>query len=222
MKSSDKEKLPAVPEKSASAQPKSHLWILGLAMLVIIPVIKRVISSYRYNKEIKPIVEGMREQSSRLDEVILGDTGRIFVLSTTDSVKANYRWYNGYASLPNDSLYFKIVVKSELGRFSFSRDTTVGQVVCILKNIKDSSDERERIFGIYFKPESDEPETRKFELARAVIYLVEQNEYKGMFVADTFDKDPESAEGKLALKRLKKIKEELEKKGIGGFAVKVF
>ena len=198
------------------------MWVLTLAIFGIIPLVRSCIKQYRYNKEIRPIAAGLRERAIRLDEVVAGDTGRIFLLTTTDSARPEYRWYNGYKSMPNDSLQFQIVLKTEFTRSRFSRDTTVGQVVFVLKDVRSEDMDSVGVNGIYFLNGTDEPDPDHMGLRRAVVYLREPENFRGWFVADTFNKDPESAEGKLAKRRLKRIMEELERSGVRGFQMKVF
>ncbi|WP_127124423.1 hypothetical protein [Pseudoflavitalea rhizosphaerae] len=56
-------------------------------------------------------------------------------------------------------------------------------------------------------------------LRRAIIYAGDPG-YIACFVADTFDKDSSSPQGELAKQRLKKIKEELEKRKMDSFSIK--
>ncbi|MBO9634542.1 MAG: hypothetical protein J7578_15620 [Chitinophagaceae bacterium] len=208
--------------KSDPAPPKrSYLWILTLALFGIIPLLKKCISGYRYNTEIRPILEGWQEKISREEGVIEGDTGRIYMLTASDSIRPGYRWYNGYRSLPNDSLLFRIRLQTPESSYSFSRDTTVGQVVCIQVDTKNDSSNNVRIYGIYFEPGSDEPLRNNMNLRRAIIYAGDTG-YRSYFVADSFDKDSSSAQGRLARQRLTRIQQELEKRKMDSFFIKTF
>lgn len=194
--------------------------VAGLALCGIIPLLKKCISDHRHNTEIKPIVNAMRENFARKEAVIEGATGRIFVLTASDSVHAGYQWYNGYYTLPNDSLLFRVRLTTPEGRTVFSRDTSVGQVVCLLIHKNDST-EREEIFGIYFNPGTDEPDRNNMNLRRAMIYAGEPG-YALYFIADSFDKDPHSVQGMLAQQRLRHINEVLIKKKTIPFQIKKF
>ncbi|NML19657.1 hypothetical protein HHL16_02175 [Pseudoflavitalea sp. G-6-1-2] len=201
--------------------PPGYIGILTLVILGIIPIVRSCIKESR-KKEMRTIAKGMLEQAMRLDEVVTGDTGRIYVLTTTDSVRPKYRWYNGYKSLPNDSLQYQIILETEFTRLRFSRDTTVGQVVFVLKDVRSENVDSVGVHGIYFMKGTDEPDPDHMGLRRAAIYMREPENFRGWFVADTFNKDPESEEGKLAKRRLKRIVEELQKSGVRGFQMKVF
>ncbi|QEC43769.1 hypothetical protein [Pseudobacter ginsenosidimutans] len=209
-------------KKVPTPSPKrSYLWVAGLAIFGLIPLLKKCISSYRYNTEIRPIVDGLIENNKRMDAVVYGDTGRIYTLASNSSPEPSYRWYNGYQSMPNDSLYFNIRLETREGYARFSRDSSVGQVVCVLIDTKNDSSDNQKVFGIYFQPGKDIPVHNDMNLRRAVIYAADPG-YIAYFVADTFEKDSSSAQGVLARQRLKKIKEELEKRKMDSFSIKTF
>ena len=209
-------------KKAPTPSPKrSYLWVAGLAIFGLIPLLKKCISGYRYNTEIRPIVDGLIENNKRMEAVVYGDTGRIYTLASNSSPRPAYRWYNGYQSMPNDSLYFNIRLNTREGYARFSRDSSVGQVVCVLIDTKNDSTDNQKVFGIYFQPGKDIPVHNDMNLRRAVIYAGDPG-YIAYFVADTFEKDSSSAQGVLAKKRLKKIKEELEKRKMDSFSIKTF
>lgn len=200
---------------------RSYLWVLTLALFGIIPLLKKCISDHRYNTEIKPILAGWQEKIQREEAVIEGDTGRIYMLTVSDSIRPGYRWYNGYRSLPNDSLLFRIRLQTPDGHCNFSRDTTAGQIVCVQIDTKNDSSDNIRIFGIYFESGTDKPVRDNMNLRRAVIYAGD-NGYRSYFIADSFDKDSSSFQGRLARQRLMRIREELEKRKMDSFHIKTF
>lgn len=206
----------------ATSKPKSnYLWILGLALFGIIPLLKTCIKDYRYNKEIRPIRDGLIENYKRKEGVIYGDTGRIYILASNKLVQPKYQWYNGYQSMPNDSLYYRIRLQTSTDKISFSRDTTVGQVVCVLIDTKNDSSNNVRIHGIYFKPGSAAFVQDNMNMRLAIIYAGDPG-YEAYFVADTFDKDSVSEQGILARQRLQRIRQELVKRKIDSFSIKTF
>lgn len=206
---------------TVKAPGKNYNWIFVLALFGMIPLLKKCISDYRYNTEIRPIRDGLIERFKRNEAVVLGDTGRIYALTPTDTLKTGYQWYNGFRSGPNDSMQFRIGVRTTEGNVFFSRDTTVGQVVCILIDTKNDSSTNISIFGIYFKDGTAEPLYNNMNLRRAVLYLGDPG-YTGCFIADTFDRDSLSAQGILARQRLQVIREELVKRKIDSFFIKTY
>lgn len=208
-------------DRNPASPKRSYLWILTLALFGIIPLLKKCISDHRYNTEIRPILEGWQEKIKREEGVIEGDTGRIYVLTVSDSIMLKYRWYNGYRSLPNDSLLFRIRLQTPDGYCSFSRDSTVGQIVCVQIDTKNDSSDNIKVFGIYFEEGTDRPVRNNMNLRRAVIYAGDKG-YRSYFVADSFDQDSTSFESRLARLRLKKIQEELEKRKMDSFHLRTF
>lgn len=210
------------PKVDKPATPKRNMnWAFALVLFALIPILKKCISDYRYNKEIRPIRDGLVENYKRKEAVITGDTGRIYALTPTDTLKVRYYWYNNYQSMPNDSMQYRMGLKTAEGNLFFSRDTTVGQVVCVLIDTKNDSSDNHKVFGIYFKEGTAEPVYNNMNLRRAVLYLGDPG-YTGCFIADTFDKDSLSAQGQLAKQRLQVIREELVKRKIDSFYVKTF
>lgn len=99
-------------------------------------------------------------------------------------IRPRYQWYNGFRPLPNDSLLFRIKLQTPEGRFSFSRDTTAGQVICIQIDTKNDSSNNVKIYGIYFEAGPDEPLRNNMNLRRAIIYTGDTG-YRSYFVADS-------------------------------------
>src|SRR5690606_4844561 len=119
------------------------------------------IKKFRYENEIKPIRKGMKERIKREHQSFPGDKGIIFTSSTIPNVKVNY--VTGFSENRNTSLpYFDLSVKVPSGYRTFSRDSTVGQVVGILIDHHDSipEEDKSRIYNIYFQPGTDIIDTK--------------------------------------------------------------
>lgn len=184
--------------------------ILLLGLFVIKPLLTDIIKKYRYNKEIRPIREGMIEIIKRKQQSFPGARGGIYTLSTFPDPEVSF--INGYPEIENDSApYYDIILQTPSGYMSFSRDTTVGQVVGVLVDHHDNvkEEDKNRIFNIYYKAGTatiDKRINRSVDIMR--VYL-KDSLYQAVFIANTFDKDSTSKPNRLAQKRLKHIRKAL-------------
>ncbi|MEJ4086742.1 hypothetical protein [Galbibacter orientalis] len=184
--------------------------ILILGLFVLKPLLTNSIKKYRYENEILPIRKGIKERIKREQQSFPGTKGIIYSLSTFPNPEIAY--VTGYQEEKNSALpYFDLTVETPLGHRTFSRDTTIGQVIGILINHHDSipDEDKNRIFNIYYKLGTDLIDK---EINRSVsimrVYL-KDSLYDAVFIANTFTKNFNSKSNELARKRLKRIEKEL-------------
>lgn len=184
--------------------------ILVLGLFVIKPLLTDSIRKFRYENEIKPIRKGMIQHIKREQKSFPGNKGIIYTLSTIPNSKVEY--ITGFSKDRNTiHPYFDLSVKLPSGYRTFSRDTTVGQVVGILLDHHDSIAERDknRIYNIYFQPGTDIIDTKINRSVSIMRVYLRDSLYDAVFIANTFDKDISSKPNILAKKRLKRIEEVL-------------
>jgi len=185
--------------------------ILILGLFVIKPLLTDSIKKFRYKNEIKPIRKGIKERIKREHLSFPGDKGIIYTSSTIPNPKVAYVY--GFSEDKNTGLsYFDISVKVPVGHKTFSRDSTVGQVVGLLIDHHDSIPEQDksRIYNIYFQPGTDIIDTKINRSVSIMNVYLKDSLYDALFIANTFDTDITGKSNTLARKRLKRIEEELD------------
>lgn len=184
--------------------------ILFLGVFALKPILVNSIKKYRYETEIRPIRKGMKEHIKREQQSYPGTRGIIFSLSTYSNPKIFY--VPGLPQEKNRSIpYFDLSLKTPSGYKTFSRDTTVGQIVGVLinhhKGVKE--EDKNHIYNIYYQPGTaiiDKKINRSVTIMKS--YL-KDSLYDAVFIANTFDKDSLNKSNLLTKKRLLEIKKEL-------------
>lgn len=194
---------------------KKHPYLIYILIIFCaLPLIRWAIKSYRYGNEIAPIKKGLAEAYKREWGTFLTDTGRIYVYANRNKPKIGYS-FNLDSNMRIKKGDYLLKLKSDSLSFSFSRDTTVGQVVCVLYDDKNSYDwmDRRRIHGIYFEPGTSRLLHSNYNLRLATTYLRE-GKTSGYFVAETFSKNSGASGSALARERIETIAKELKKQGV--------
>ncbi|MFI2744087.1 hypothetical protein ACG2LH_15230 [Zhouia sp. PK063] len=186
--------------------------LIGLVLFALKPLLTAVIRKRRYNKEILPIKNGMMEHYKRKQQSFPGKKGYIYSLATFSN--PDIRFIRGFSKTVNDTTpYYDLTVKTPSGYTSFSRDTTVGQVIGLLINRQRSipDDEQNRLFNIYFNTGKFTINTHKNRAVSIIRTYLKDSSYQAIFITTTFVKDTSNFSHQLALKRLKQIEKELGK-----------
>lgn len=184
------------------------IFILGLFALK--PLLTNSIKKYRYENEIIPIKKGIKERIKREQQSFPGNRGIIYSLSTFPDPKIAY--VTGYPKEKNSTRpYFDLTVETPLGYRTFSRDTTVGQVVGILINHHDSipDGDKNRIFNIYYESGTDLIDKKINRSVSIMRVYLKDSLYNAVFIVNTFTKNLNSKSNELAKNRLKRIEKEL-------------
>ena len=186
-------------------------------MLVIfgmLPLIRLAVRTYRHQHEVAPIKKGLIEMYKRKYGVLLADTGKILVYGNRKPATVSYS-LNPDTDLKVHQGNYLLRLETAATNHYFSRDTTVGQVVCVLYDEQQlyGWPDRQRIIGIYFEPGTAKLNPVNYNIRVAAIPLRE-GKTAAYFIAETFSNDLKTEKSVLAGKRMEAIAAQLKKSGV--------